>query len=304
MWDSISTRGSLPHRFFRWGRWSDSDGLYAYDLPSGRYTFEPDLPPGTQLSWFIGSDRPLAPFDLIDGVCQERDIEVFPSGSIQGRVLDSRNKPLAQALVYIVPADRKVLPKERQLYWESQGKEGFFKFVHVPPGEYVILVNPDDAKKPNFPYPRTFYPGVHERDSAAIITIRGGEHVHDADIPVGQQFAPRHITVKVTWSDGRLIRDFVFVEATPTNNRTALADTKQPDRKSSVVELLLVPNEPYKITAELTCLYEDARSSGPGATLHSDQVQIEPKDERKQIALTIPGTSCPEISGKTRLTER
>jgi hypothetical protein len=40
-------------------------------------------------------------------------------------VLDSSNYPLPDAFVYIVPADEKVRLKERQLYWESQGKEGF-----------------------------------------------------------------------------------------------------------------------------------------------------------------------------------
>jgi hypothetical protein len=40
----------------------DADGLYEFhDLPSGRYEFAPDLPPGTTLSWFIGSDKPLVP---------------------------------------------------------------------------------------------------------------------------------------------------------------------------------------------------------------------------------------------------
>ena len=42
---------------------ADAEGLYSfYDLPSGQYEFAPDLPSGTTLSWFIGSDRPADPF--------------------------------------------------------------------------------------------------------------------------------------------------------------------------------------------------------------------------------------------------
>jgi hypothetical protein len=149
---------ALPNTLVRvrtdWGVYktqADSDGLYAfYDPAAGRYEFAPELPQGTTLSWFIGSDRPQLPFQLSGTGCQERNIEVFASGSIQGRILDSANKALPHAFVYIVRADEKVLPKERQLYWESQGKEGSFKFVHIPPDRYLVLVKPDDSHSLTF----------------------------------------------------------------------------------------------------------------------------------------------------------
>lgn len=284
---------------------ADSEGLYAfYSLPPGRYEFAPDLPPGTTLSWYIGSDRPLVPFELNAGGCQERNIDIFASGSIQGRILDSSNKLLPHAFVYIVPADEKVLPKERQLYWESQGKEGFFKFVHIPPGQYLILVNPEDSRNPEFPYRRTFYPGVHDRPSAAIITLRGGEQIKDADIRLEQQFALRHLTVRVTWADGRLIRDFVFVAAKGTVNPAAMSHTIQPDMKASVVDLSILSNEPYEVEGKLTCRYANERSIGPGATLKSNKVYLGPEDYRTELFLTIHATACPEIHGKTLLTDQ
>jgi len=284
---------------------ADTEGSYAfYNLPPGRYEFAPDLAPGTTLSWFIGSDRPLVPFELNAGACQERNIDVFASGSIQGRVFDSSNKLLPHAFVYIVPAHEKVLPKVRQLYWVSQGTEGFFKFVHLSPGQYLILVNPDDSRNPEFPYRRTFYPGVHERTSAAIITLREGEQMMDADIQLEPQFAPRHLTVRVTWADGRLIKDFVFIAAKGTANRVAMSHTSQPDMKASVVDLSILPNEPYKVQGELICRYADERSIGPGATLKSNTVYLGRGDNRAELTLTIPATACPEIHGKRRLTDQ
>jgi hypothetical protein len=113
---------------------ADGDGVYAfYNLPTGKYEFAPDLPPATTLSWFIGSDKPLIPFELRAGACEVRDIEVFASGSIQGRILDASGKPLESAFAYIVPAGEKDLLKRGKLYWEYQGKQDFFKFVHIPP---------------------------------------------------------------------------------------------------------------------------------------------------------------------------
>jgi hypothetical protein len=283
---------------------SDSDGIYEfYGLPAGRYEFAPDLQPGMTLSWFIDSDRPRQPFELRGG-CTKQDIEVFAKGSIQGRVLDSANQLLAHAIVYILPADRPSIANERQLYWTSQGKDGFFKFVHIPPGNYIVLVNPDDSSNPEFPYARTFYPAVHDRESAAIITIHGGEQIKDADIRLQKTFEPRHVKVRVTWADGRLIRDHVFIEAKGTEHPSAMAQTQQPNSKASLIHLSIVPNERYEIQAKLICQYSGGRIlMGPGDTLRTNTVTLGAKDQITEISLTIPAKSCPEIPGKKTVTE-
>jgi hypothetical protein len=285
---------------------ADADGIYAfYGLPSGKYEFAPDLPPGTALSWFIGSDKPPTPFELHERGCQLHDMEVFASGAIQGRILDASGKPLASAPAYIVPAGEKVLRKRGRLYWEYQdGRQDFFKFVHLPPGEYLIVVNPDDSVDPKFPYRRTFFPGVHDRASAATITIRGGEQIKDADIRLEQQFVPRHLAVRVTWADGRLIKSFVFVAAKGTANPDAMSDAKQPNLKASIIELSVLPDEPYDVEAELTCQYSDERSVGPGARLKSNTIHLAPGDDQKELLLTIPTASCPEVNGKKLLTDK
>ena len=71
-------------------------------------------------------------------------------------------------------------------------KDGFFRFVHIPPGEYLVLVNPDDSQTADFPFRRTFHPGVHDRSAATVITVRAGEQIKDADIWLQQQFV--HVT--------------------------------------------------------------------------------------------------------------
>lgn len=284
---------------------SDAAGLFEfYGLPSGEYSFVPDLPPNTTLSWYIGSDRPPGSFELRAGACEERNIDVFASGSVQGRILDSSGKLLPHAFVYILPADQKMLPESRQLYWDSQGKEGFFKFVHIPPGEYVVFVNPEDSLDPAFPYRQTFHPGVRDRASATIISMRGGEKLKEVDIRLKQEFEPRHLTVRVTWADGRLIRDHIFVDAKAKASNSILSHAVQRNSRASIVDLSIHPVEAYEVEASLICRYADERSVGPGATLVSNRLYLNPGDNQTELRLTIPATACPAIPGKRPLTDQ
>lgn len=281
---------------------SDGAGLYSfYSLPAGQYEFAPDLPPGTKLSWYINSDRPLAPFPVTAGGCQERDIEVFASGSIQGRILDERGQPLSYARVYIQAADQNLPSEEFKRYSASQTQESLYKFVHLPPGRYLLTVNPDDKQDPSFPYSRTYYPGVADRESARVLTIQNGEQIVDADIRLKPKFEPRRLAARVTWSDGRVIQDFVFLRATAISAPDVTAATRQPDLKRAEFDVQLHPRESYRIGAQLTCRYTDGRAFGPGATLRSNEVVVRPNDGLNEISLTIPAAACPSIPGKESL---
>jgi hypothetical protein len=163
---------------------SDADGLYEfYNLPSGKYELAPELPPNKTFSRYMRGDKPHPPIELTGGRCKEYDIHLFASGSIEGRVFSASNNPISpDARVYIIPSDQKVLPKRFEMHSEAQEMNGHFRFLHLPPGNYLILVNPDDKRRADFPHERTFYPGVRDRASAGIITIRGGEQIKDANI--------------------------------------------------------------------------------------------------------------------------
>ncbi len=290
-----------------WETLSDAEGVYAfYGLPAGKYQLDPVLPPGTRLSWYIGSDEPPRAVDVMASACWTHDIDVFSSGSIQGRVLDSSNRPLPDATVYLIPVGTSVsLANKQDSYSASQNeKDGFFRFVHLDPGQYQILVNPEDVRNPAFPYPRTFYPGVREAAAAGVITVGPGEQVKDADIRLQPLFRPRTLAVRVTWADGRLIRDYVHVEAKGLRVPETEAQVRWTDRRNSIFELSLMPDEPYRIRAELVCYYSHASGMGPGEKLQTVPVDLGAKDERNEITLTLLSNACPVVPGKTLMTEK
>ncbi|MFN7919461.1 MAG: hypothetical protein U0Q16_05150 [Bryobacteraceae bacterium] len=209
-------------------------------------------------------------------------------------MVDATNKPLPHAIVHIVPLEVADL-KERELYWEGQYKDkgGSFKFVHIPPGSYLLVVNPEDERYPAFPYQRTFYPGVGDRAVAQTITIGEGEQMKDMNIVVAPEFR-RRVTVRVTWADGRLIEDFVYVEVKGVDNPAAMAHTDRPNLKESIVQLSLIPGESYTVSSELVCLYDRGTSK-----LRSDPAYLSPKDDRTELSLTIPATACPAAPQRT-----
>lgn len=282
---------------------ADAEGVFEfYNLPSGRYEFAPELPPGTALASYIGSDDPPGRFELSAGQCEKRDVEFFASGSIEGHIYDASNQLLPQAPVSIVPAQEKVIPRGDLLHRVSQDKRGFFRFVHIPPGEYLIVVNPDDLRDPGFPYRRTFYPDVHERAWAKIVAVHGGEQIKDVDIRLEQQFTPRYLSVRVQWADGRLVDQNVYILAQGTASPELKSDGGI-DAKAQTADLTLVPSEPYEIHAELTCRYADEQSEGPGAELRSNPEYIGAGDGRTALTLTMPAIACPAIEGKTLVTD-
>lgn len=169
---------------------SDDAGVYAfYGLPPGDYQMDADLPHGVTWSWDSDDVGESKSFEL-HAACQQQWIQSYPSGSIEGRVLDPSDEPVRDGPVFIIPAGQQFSPGQTNLVFAFQGKDGSFKLIHLPPGEYVILVNPADLQGLGFPYPRTFAPGKHDRESAAIVTVHAGEHVTNADIHVGREFKP------------------------------------------------------------------------------------------------------------------
>ena len=87
-------------------------------------------------------------------------------------------------------------------------------------------------------------------------------------------------------------------------NPSFTSDANQPDLNASILELAVLPNEPYEVEAELTCRYADKRSEGPGARLKSNKASLQPGDQQTELVLTMPSSACPVISGKSLVTDQ
>ena len=122
------------------------DGSFAvYDLPPDTYKITADLPADVEIAQTILSDPP-PPLQLTNDSCVERDIEVLPTGKIQGRLLGSDGKPLWNAPVELFSVER--YEEDKPGWWEFvDDKKKYFEFDHVAPGDYILVFNKDEGTR-------------------------------------------------------------------------------------------------------------------------------------------------------------
>ena len=191
----------LHSRYDRFTATTDQNGVYSfYDVHAGEYTFTADLPPTMQLTQrtLVG---PLPLFKIPNGACYEYNVDALPTGHIQGSVLGPDGKPLRLASVELFRAGS--YDGSRSGLWTFQGAKGVFDFDHVGPGEYVIVYNRPNRLDPNSPYPRTFYPGTTDLNSAQPIEVKEGQQLTKVNFAVKDAFPTRKLRVHLTWKDGK-----------------------------------------------------------------------------------------------------
>lgn len=186
---------------------------------------------------FTGRER----IRLTDLACSEENFSVEFNGTISGRILDSAGEPAREVHLRLGREDDP--DKER---WTWTDKEGYYEFVRVPPGSYLLGFNLTWAPDKDGPYPRTFYPGVKTREEAALITVGEGEKLKGYDMTLPPRLSQREVKVSVVWPDGRPAAGvMVYYEM---NDVTDLGDRVETDTKGRA-SVTLFDNYHYIIYA-------------------------------------------------------
>jgi protocatechuate 3,4-dioxygenase beta subunit len=154
---------------------SGSDGSYAFDgirdgtyrvvVTHRLYTFSclgPASAPRPQCDQFtVASDQHLA----------DANVSVQPGGIIRGRVLDKEGQPIEGANVK--PEYEPV--SQGGANSVTSGADGRFEITSLPPGQMLLRVEPPGGRPA---WHRTmYYPGVHLRDEAQLVTAEIGATV-------------------------------------------------------------------------------------------------------------------------------
>lgn len=262
---------------------TDSRGVYRfYGLPEGTYKFAAQLPPNLDLAQQI-LDGPLPPIKLPANACYQYDLTALPTGSIQGRVFgpDGKLLPFAPLELYR-PEKYPFHGYPADIWMESQERDtGYFKFNHVAPGDYIVVYNNEDRLSPDWPFHRTFYPGVPDLAHAGRIHLGAGEHLTGIDFHVAAGRPTRPITVRLVTHGGKL-PDINYVE-TKGNDGSSPGDE---ELSPGVYRIQLFKDARYTIQGQGFC-------SATGQDMQTDPAVVDGANSGpSEITLVFSGPGC------------
>lgn len=177
---------------------TDSTGVYELnDLPVGDYTLRL-LTPENQLVGFFDNDGSTATLHLDRSGIVEKNFELFWNGRIEGQVKDDAGKP-AHAWVELLSADGSQIPGNVN-FFQMAAKDGSYQFRKIPPGRYMVVVNPSGPYD-EWPYDLQYYPAGVRKNQARVFELASGQRVEEVNFRV-PLLRERDTDVRVKWANG------------------------------------------------------------------------------------------------------
>jgi len=186
----FSDRKAVPGALVVASRDSDSAQFFATTNANGSFEFEPLAPGKYDLAADpIGSFRPDdSGVDVSRGSCWDITMSRSPHARISGHIRHSDGSPVSDARVAIIEEDGyNTLTSDQNGYFESDGMRS---------GNYVVGIKLPNAPQWKYggcggacePPPLDFYyPGMHNRSDALVITLGEDEKRDDIDLTIPRQ---------------------------------------------------------------------------------------------------------------------
>ena len=175
---------------------TEADGRFAVAVPAGTYELKPQLP-DELVVWDATSTISTI---VADGGCSNVTIDTLFNGRVRGVLRDPAGKPLTGTSVDLVPMD--IQPDKtghvKGMGSVSTNMKGEFEFAGRAPGRYYLGVGLYNGPNPNGPsYPRTYYPGTTDRQSAIPVVVARGRAGEEYDFSVPMILAKGEVEIVV-----------------------------------------------------------------------------------------------------------
>ena len=221
---------------------TDQEGIYEVNgLPPDNYRLRLALPDSQ-----IAPDNQVEKRELIGNRLSEQDFQVDWNGTIEGSVRDASGGA-AHARLVLKKDGTDPLP-----VWDLMSdKAGFFRIGEIPPGRYILMLNPYGPSEGS-PYAPQYYPSAVRPEDAHIFEIAEGQHIKNIDC-VLSHLAEKKVQVRVTWPNGQPVkgaRIYVAYERTRQFESLREASSSWRTNHSGIAEMKVFVNSRIRVYAE------------------------------------------------------
>lgn len=290
-WKAGGTQTSIQGSVHDWLDWplagakvvvkSDRESRFATTDSTGAFLFEPIAPgkydvdatlAGFRLRW-----KPQV--DVHGRACGYLNISLEASGGLSGTLMDQNGRPLAGVTLGIarMKGTEETFPS---VHRDESGSDGSFLYRGLPPGDYLIGVNLDEAPSMDTPYPKTYAPGVPNLAQARVFHLGPHQTISGIRMQIPARLRERTVNIRVVWPDGKSAGQGVSVEA--DDEKSSLIDFES-TTEDGVAKVKCFATEPCVVEAK-TWLKKPGDSAGP-------QVAASPKQRieagRDAISITL-----------------
>lgn len=281
---------------------TNSDGAYEfYDLPPGRYSASITVPEGLSIKFPITTGSLPVPGN-------EAAVELERNGGVTvgfvleadtwltGRMLDERGNPITGVCVDLDPVEGRGENGAR--FFDCSKKGGIFAMKMMPPGQYWLVAR-DEVKMDSHKSKSTlYYPGVRDRDHAAIVSVQAGKYLEHLDIRLPSDEKRYRVTGRMQYEDGVPV---AHARVTFTSRQSGYSEAAETDTDGSF-GFLLVAGEEGDLRGEKSVMEGilkfcphfkvSPRASGIFRLMDSSPVALSSDSDYGGLKLVLPFASC------------
>jgi hypothetical protein len=262
---------------------TDEEGRFKFNgLPPGQFQLKIIPPSGY---WPTSIDKKLT---IPAKGCFEIGFAFELDSSVSGRVMKADGTPASNIGVNLVHADQINADHQADPHYATTDDEGRFVIRGLPAGSYYLGIRLWRVTDSDFPYPRTFYPGVAKIEEAAVITVSDGRPQTGLNFQLPEPLKMRRIEGVVVMADGKPATNFhLYTKEIEYARGGGFNDGKGvetgPDGKFSIVR-------PDKIAFSVYA-YVDRPD---GQQMHAAPIEVRSAGDQKGLRFVIdhPGGSC------------
>ena len=261
---------------------TNEEGKYEFhDLAVNTYRVRAAPPPG--LREWSNDGKPKEHYVSInEGMRCGSDSFLFTnSSSIKGRLVTPDGSPLPSQYLALVPLDDRgnEISSSYTPGVSSVRESGDYYFREVPPGQYLVAVNPRNTPGKSSPvYPLMYYPGVMSRGRATVLQVLKSRDMTLNDFMLTSPLQER-------WFSGTVL----LADKTPASGaKVILIDPNDLMMGTNVMEVTADERGRFRVKGYETFPYWiDAYDTNSGAPMYAPPVQLSKTGSVEGIELVI-----------------